>query len=403
METKSMMTRVATRHLEATANEKSMALIRWLSAKTKRLGVDNHVYVVGGAVRNFILGEAIKDVDVMVDSMNSQLDSLRLAQALSRDIPNSTVSVNNYGVAIINVSSNSSWSIEGHSFAGEVIEIANSRKESYGAEGYKPNEVQPASIEEDVYRREFTFNTLMWRLSEVANGVDKAEIIDITGCGVRDLQNMQMVCPSDPNKTFHDDPSRMVRAVKFLVKYGFTLPPQTKKAIKDNAHHLRKMPSSALSALILNSVLSKEAHIPKALATMSELGLLDDVARRLQTDKQFRATFENWSKNLGVRAMLDLIDMGLPFRTPLAKFEVGQQEKIRQNVVGMSREEALSYVALLRSPTTFFTDRRWLMSQAPTMPKREIGLWMRSMSERIVSILLDNPHISEREMKRQLF
>lgn len=397
---KSMMTRVATRYLEASANEKSMALIRWLSDKTRRLGVGDHVYVVGGAVRNFVLGEAIKDVDVMVDAINSRLDSLKLAEALSREIPNSTVSVNNYGVAIINVSSNSSWSIEGHSFAGEVIEIANSRKESYGAEGYKPNEVQPATIEEDMYRREFTFNTLMWRLSEVANGVDKAEIIDITGCGMRDLQNMQMVCPSDPNKTFRDDPSRMVRAVKFLVKYGFSIPPQTRKAIEDNAHHLRKMPSGALSALILNSVLPKEAHIPKALATMSELGLLDDVARRLQTDKSFRATFENWSKNLGVRAMLDIMDMGLPFRTPLSRYTRGQQTKIRQNVVGMEREEALSYLYRLNKPTTIFSDKRYLSSRVPSgLPKKEIGMWMRRMSYQLVEALLDNPHLSEREAK----
>ena len=147
----------------------------------------------------------------------------------------------------------------GHSFAGEVIEIANSRKESYGG-GHKPEHVEPASIEEDMYRREFTFNTLMWRLSEVANGVDKAEIIDLTGCGMRDLQNMQMVCPSNPDKTFSDDPTRMVRAVKFLVKYGFSIPPQTRKAIERNARHMNKIPSSALSALLLSSVLNRRLY-----------------------------------------------------------------------------------------------------------------------------------------------
>lgn len=397
-----MMTRVASRYLEANANEKSMALIRWLSSKTKRLGVGDHVYVVGGAVRNFVLGEAIKDVDVMVDAINSRLDSLKLAQALSRDIPSSSVSVNNYGVAIINVSSNSSWSIEGHSFAGEVIEIANSRKESYGAD-YRPENVEPATIEEDMYRREFTFNTLMWRLSEVANGVDKAEIIDITGCGMRDLKNMQMVCPSDPDKTFRDDPSRMVRAVKFLVKYGFSIPPQTKKAIVRNARWLKKVPSSALSALMISSVLSKEAYIPKALSAMSELGLLDDVKTRLITEKPFRSTFENWAKNLGVVALLDIMDMGLPLRTPLSRYTNDQQIKIRENVVGMTREQSLSYLYLLNKPTTIFSDKRYLSSRIPSdLPKREIGMWMRSIADRLVEALLDNPHLSEREAKALL-
>ena len=111
MEIQLMMTRVASRYLEANANDKSMALIRWLSEQTRRLRIADHVYVVGGAVRNFVLNEPIKDVDVMVDAINSRLDSLDLAKALSQNIPSSSVTINNYGVAIINVSSNSSWSI----------------------------------------------------------------------------------------------------------------------------------------------------------------------------------------------------------------------------------------------------------------------------------------------------
>lgn len=396
-----MMTRVASRYLEANANDKSMALIRWLSEQTRRLRIADHVYVVGGAVRNFVLNEPIKDVDVMVDAINSRLDSLDLAKALSQNIPSSSVTINNYGVAIINVSSNSSWSIDGHSFAGEVIEIANSRKESYGG-GHKPENVEPASIEEDMYRREFTFNTLMWRLSEVANGVDKAEIIDLTGCGMRDLQNRQMVCPSNPDKTFSDDPTRMVRAVKFLVKYGFSIPPQTRKAIERNARHMKKIPSSALSALLLSSVLNREAYIPKALSEMESLGLLDDVKTRLITEKPFRRTFENWSKNIGVIAMLDVMDMGLPFSTPISQFSRVQQVKIRENVVGMDREQALNYLFRLRKPSTIFSDRRFLSSIVPNLSKREIGGWMREKMTLITNALLENPQLSEREAKELL-
>lgn len=402
METQSMMTRVATRYLEANENDKSMALIRWLSEQTRRLRVADHVYVVGGAVRNFVLNEPIKDVDVMVDAINSRLDSLALANALSQHIPSSSVTVNNYGVAIINVSSNSSWSIGDHSFAGEVIEIANSRKESYGG-GHKPENVEPASIEEDMYRREFTFNTLMWRLSDVANGVDKAEIIDLTGCGMRDLENMQMVCPSDPDKTFSDDPTRMVRAVKFLVKYGFSIPPQTRKAIERNARWMKKIPSSALSALLLSAVLNREAYIPKALSEMESLGLLDDVKTRLITEKPFRRTFENWAKNIGVIAMLDVMDMGLPFSTPLSQFSRVQQVKVRENVLGMDREQSLEYLYLLKKPTTIFKDRRFMSSLVPrSLSKREVGGWMREKSNLLVEALLENPQLSEREAKELL-
>lgn len=392
--------RVATRYLTASENQKSLALIRWLSEKTTQLGVSQHTYVVGGAVRNFLIEQPIKDVDIMVDSINSSLKANDLAKALSRFIPSSTVTTNQYGVAIIGVSSNSSWEINGVSFAGEMIEIANSRKEFYGQGGYKPEEVAPATIEEDAYRREFTFNTLMWRLSEVAKGVEKAEIIDITGCGVADLSRGEMVCPSDPDKTFADDPSRMVRAIKFLLKYGFKITAETERAIKRNAHRMKNIPSGALSQLLLRVILSNEAHIPLAIQKMAELGLLDDVKHRLQTEKPFRASFENWSKEIGVKAMLVVMDMGLPLRTPLSKFTRDQREEIRRVVVGMTREEALSFLRLLNSPTTVFSDRRWLLKQAPSMPKRQLGLWMGQQSQKLLNALLRNPNLSEKEAKR---
>lgn len=381
-------------------NQKSLALIKWLSAKTRQLRVSEHTYVVGGAVRNFVIDQPIKDVDIMIDSMSANMNADQLATSLSRFIPSSTVTTNQYGVAIIGVSSNSSWEIDGISFAGELIEIANARKEFYGQGGYKPNEVAPATVEEDAYRREFTFNTLMWRLSEVANGVDKAEIIDITGCGLRDLERGEMVCPSDPDKTFADDPSRMVRAVKFLVKYGFTLSRETEQAIKRNVDLMRNIPSGALSQLMLNTILSNERTISLALSKLKELGLLDDVERRLRTEKPFRRTFENWAKSVGVIAMLDVLDMGLPLATPLSKYTRKQQEKIRSNVVGMTREEALAHLSLLKNPTTIFSNRRFLMSLAPNLPKRQMGLWMRDMSARLIEAILDNPNLSEREAKK---
>ena len=164
------------------------------------------------------------------------------------------------------------------------------------------------------------------------------------------------------------------------------------------------MPSSALSSLLLSSVLSREAYIPKALSEMESLGLLDDVKTRLISEKSFRSTFENWSKSLGVLSLLDLIDMGLPLRTPLSRYTREQQTQIRENVVGMTRDQALSYLYLLNKPTTIFSDKRFVLSNAPSgLPKRQLGMWMKDVSERLVSALLENPNLSEREAKAHLF
>ena len=145
------------------AHARSIALMKFLSEVTQRAGVAKHVYVVGGAVRNFIIDRPIKDIDVMVDSISlGGKDSAWVAKTLARAIPTQTnTTTNQYGVAIVTVKG--PWVLDGQDMQGEVIEIANARKESYGGsggKGYKPSMVEPATIEEDVLRREFTFNCM---------------------------------------------------------------------------------------------------------------------------------------------------------------------------------------------------------------------------------------------------
>jgi len=215
---------------------RSVALMRFLSAVARHAGVADHVYIVGGAVRNFVLGEPIKDIDVAIDSVGAGHDSEWFARRVATEIPTSTnLTTNQYGVAILTIKGD--WLLEGHPMRGEVMEIANARAESYGAggQGYKPTDVRPATIEEDVYRREFTFNTLLWRLSDLADGPDGAPIIDITGRGLRDLEQRRIWTPSPADQTFSDDPTRMLRAVKFALRYGFEIPPEVVESIRRNA------------------------------------------------------------------------------------------------------------------------------------------------------------------------
>jgi len=248
--------KVAVRHIDAMTNAASVALMKFLSGVAARLGVGQHVYVVGGAVRNFVLGEPVKDVDIVIDSVAlGGKDSAWFAKELTKAIPTQTSLVtNNYGVAILTIKGD--WEVGGVNLKGEDIEIANARKESYGGEagkGYKPDAVEPATIAEDICRREFNFNCLMWRLLDLAEGPDKAEIIDLTGCGLRDLQEGVARCPRDPDIVFADDPSRMVRLVRFVVRYGFKIPPDVEAAVRRNAHRLKDMPSSALSNLLVKT------------------------------------------------------------------------------------------------------------------------------------------------------
>jgi len=328
--------------------------MKFLSEVARRLGVGKNVYVVGGAVRNWVIKEPIKDIDVVIDpvALNRPDASDWFAKAVASAIPVKTSLVtNNYGVAILSISGD--WMLDGESLKGEVIEIANARTESYGGEGgkgYKPHLVAPASIEEDTFRREFTFNTLLWRLHDLADGPDKAEILDLTGCGLKDLKDGWMKCPSDPDKTFSDDPSRMVRAVKFLLKYGFKIAPDVKAAIIRNKEKLRNVPPSHLSDMLLN-VFFKSGVGKAALLEMDKLGLLDIIRDVARTDIGFQRTLASWAESkASIEFLFDLMDLGMPTGRRLRFLEPDQKAQLRALTVQMDAAEAEAFVQILEQP-----------------------------------------------------
>ena len=385
---------------ESAAHAKSIALMRWLSKAAKELRVDRHVYVVGGAVRNFVIDQPIKDVDVVFDAvaLGRGRDSAWFARQLQKKMPaKSNLTTNQYGVAIITVKGD--WELEGHNLKGEVIEIANARAESYGGtggKGYKPSDIRPAPIEKDIKRREFTFNTLMWRLADLAKGPDKAEIIDITGCGIADLKAGTMRCPMDPDKTFGDDPTRMLRAIKFMVKYGFKISPDTEASIRRNADKIRNAPSSAISKLLIDPILKEPKTAPKALREMKRLGLLDVVAKMIRTDPQFASTLSNWANDQRVSLLFDLMDMGLPLKTKLGAFTREQQGRIREVTATMPDAKARDFLAALKQPGKAWKDKLFFPALAAEagVDKTGMGDFSRRVNAAAQNAMLDDPELA---------
>ena len=275
----------------------------------------------------------------MIDSLSAGKDADWLAESLGKMIPAQTsFTPNQYGVAILMVKG--PWEVDGQDMKGEIIEIANARKESYGGikgKGYKPSEIEPATIEEDLKRREFTFNTLLWRLSDLASGPEKAEIIDLTGCGMKDLKDGILACPSDPDKTFADDPTRILRAIKFTGKYGFKIPPDLAKAIKRNAPKMKQMPWEALGTILVGNIL-KEPTAQKSLKQMKQLGILDVLSDIIKDTPPFASYLaKQLNKERRVGLLLDMMDLGLPAKTPLSglKLNPKQIQRFREIVIGM--------------------------------------------------------------------
>lgn len=363
----------------------SIALMKFLSRFARRLGVAKHVYIVGGAVRNFVIKRPIKDIDIVVDSIYlGGLDSEWFAKRLQRVIP-STLTTNQYGVAILHI--NDDFYLEGYNFKGEDIEIANARKESYAGGGFKPTEVEPATIHEDMRRREFSFNTLLWRLLDLANGPDKAEIIDLTGCGLRDLKEGVARCPQDPDVTFSDDPSRMIRAVKFLVKYGLKPSPDVVASIKRNKAKITNIPSNHLANLLINTFLRDKTG-PKALLHMKKLGILEEIKKIAKKDKAFFNALSNWAdKESSLSLFFDLMDLGLPVGKRISFLSDSQKARLRTLTKHMSPKESESFVEVLKQPGKVMDVKEMIQSRGLK------GAEIRDLMGELRNEILANPSI----------
>ena len=170
-------------------------------------------YVVGGYVRDIIIGRHSKDIDfVTVGS------GIELAEAVAAHIgPKAHLAVyRNYGTAQV------------HSGPLE-LEFVGARKESYRRDSRNPI-VEDGTLDDDLSRRDFTINAMAISVTADSYG----ELIDKFG-GLDDIERRIIRTPLDPDITFSDDPLRMMRAIRFATQLQFSIHPVTLKAIARNA------------------------------------------------------------------------------------------------------------------------------------------------------------------------
>jgi len=204
--------------------------------------------------------------------------------------------------------------------------------------------VEPAFVANGVV----VHNTLMWRLQDLANGPDKAEIIDLTGCGLADLAAGSMKCPSSPDKTFTDDATRMVRAIKFIVKYGFKLTPDTEAAIRRHKGKLKNIKPGHLSTMLVD--LLREPTAKKALEEMQRLGLLDEIKDIAQSNGAMANALFNVADETRSDALFAMMDMGLPSGKRLGFLDRYQVARLREIAVDLSFDATDQFIAALKQP-----------------------------------------------------
>ena len=221
-------------------------------------------YVVGGYVRDMVMGRPSCDIDVVAIGSGIELAK---KTAENMDVETAVNVFKNFGTAMIKYSAEEDWEVE---FVG-------ARKESYRRESRKPI-VENGTLEDDQNRRDFTINALAIGLSEGVFG----ELIDSFG-GMKDIWDRIIRTPLEPGITFSDDPLRMMRAIRFATQLGFVIEENTYKAISTNADRINIVSKERITEELNKIILASQPSIGFKL--LEETGLLKIIFPELQNLK----------------------------------------------------------------------------------------------------------------------
>jgi poly(A) polymerase len=218
-------------------------------------------YVIGGFVRDSIMGRPSKDIDIVVVG-----SGIELARKVAlKTGPGTTLSVfKSFGTAMLK-------------FEDSDIEFVGARKESYRRESRKPV-VENGTLEDDQSRRDFTINTLAIGVHEEQYG----QLIDPFN-GLNDIKNRIIRTPLNPDITFSDDPLRMLRAIRFASQLDFEIEKDTFDSICRNRER-----TGILSQERITDELNKILASPKpseGFRLLEDSGLLELVFPELHALK----------------------------------------------------------------------------------------------------------------------
>lgn len=227
------------------------------------------LYLVGGVVRDLLLGMPNLDLDFAVEG-----DAIELAKELAQSTGGKLTTHPMFNTAKIRLGK---WSID----------IAMARTETYTKPGTLPT-VKPGTLKTDLFRRDFTINAMAICLNPTKYG----ELIDIYG-GLDDLQN-KLICVLH-EKSFIDDATRIWRAIRYEQRLGFKIEPETLKLLKRDVLMLKTVGGYRLKREL--ELVLKEKAPEKALLRAGKLGALKELHPALKADKWLETKFREARKS----------------------------------------------------------------------------------------------------------
>jgi tRNA nucleotidyltransferase (CCA-adding enzyme) len=241
-------------------------LFRTAGAVAEEVGVS--VYAVGGFVRDLLLGRPNLDLDIVAEG-----NGIRYAGALAAALGGRVTEVPRFQTAHIYLDGESTE-------IPSRIDVATARREYYEHAAALPL-VEHADLREDLYRRDFSINAMAIPLGPEGPG----GLVDFFG-GWQDLQNRQIRILH--SLSFVEDPTRILRAVRFAARYGFVLEPETARcaleAIREGFLDRVSVERRRNELLLM----LQEPHTAAAMAGLQELGMLKHLLPGARLDEELR-------------------------------------------------------------------------------------------------------------------
>lgn len=291
-------------------------IINYIGSLIHGTEFQENVFAVGGSVRDFIMGNDIKDIDIVVSLPDG---GMKLAEFLHKKkvLTRPPVVYPTYGTAMFKFKK----------FNQDEIECVHTRGEQYHDKNSRNPETCFASIEEDCIRRDLTMNALYMN-------VTTGEILDLTGKGLADIDAcLCRVTNDNPDVVFEDDPLRILRVIRFAVKYNFCIDDKTMDSMKKNADRLAIITQERITDEFNKMMMTKDPA--RAICLIGFVGAMKYVLPELEETYEMGQNAYHfgtvWQHTLAVIEQSGKKEAYLPVRIACVFHDIG---KIRTRSVG---------------------------------------------------------------------
>jgi len=226
-------------------------VIRKIQEIIKNTKFDNKVYIAGGFVRDYFMNKSSKDIDLVVIGLGLNA-GIELAEFLCKNInlDHKPIIFSRFGTAQIKI-----FDIN--------IEIVAARKEIYNFKNRMP-EVFEGTLEDDINRRDFSINSILYNISQKS-------FIDLKN-GIKDIKDGIIRTTSNPKIIFAEDPLRIMRAIRFAAQLGFKIEENTFNNIIKFVPWLKNISNERIRDEF-NKILVAE-HFVRGLNLLKDSGIL---------------------------------------------------------------------------------------------------------------------------------